>query len=116
MDNTCKLVLELTRPLEAKPDPHRDAINEITDVVVELVLRGIEDHQTGFKELCPKTLISVIVNNIMLNLFLCAVKDKATLDIRLKMAQSLIDDTSELFMTCYEKIIMAQAETVGGEH
>ena len=116
MDNTCKFVLELDRKANLKTDSHRDAVDEITKNVITLINKFIQDDRTGFNLVSPTTLITVIVNNIMINLFMCSLQNEELIKNKLEMAQDFIDETRYVFMSCIEKMIMIESDAIGGKH
>jgi hypothetical protein len=75
--------------------------------IEEVILKTIHHESSPFAGVPTRTLIVMIVNNILLSLFLKSVSIES-LSIKLKAAEELIDEIGRTFCECIERIETAR--------
>jgi hypothetical protein len=90
---------------DVEEEPGCRAMKAIVFAVQEIIADALADKETLFSAIHPRTLTIMIINNIMVNLFLSACPPEYnTLETRLKMARSMVDEINKVFIDCIEKI------------
>lgn len=85
------------------------AMDEIMTVMMDIVVKNLEDESTGLLNIPPQALIVMMTNNIFMNLFLRFYSgDMATL---IEDAGGLCDDLKKILIDCLQKVFVYKAET-----
>jgi hypothetical protein len=93
---------------------HEPCASEITMLrmishIEQVILSTIHHESSPFAGVPTRTLIVMIVNNILLSLFLKSVSIES-LEIKLKAAEELIDEIGDTFCECLERIETAKCD------
>jgi hypothetical protein len=85
------------------------SLSDIVMVVKNRFIDALEDDDTGFKDCHPRTLISMVVTNILVNLMFHRV---AVTDIkkRIKLVEDVLDEVKEMTLELWNALEAGAAD------
>ncbi len=88
---------------------HEKFFMDIVEYVKEKIVEGNEDKTLRLNEVHPKTLIAILITNILVNLFLAAAHSKS-MDVRETMLADLLEEVEFLTMQSFKQMKRYEAD------
>lgn len=106
-----------TAKIHPNDEPNQKLMKKMVFAIEKILDEGYADQSSHFDKIHPRTLISLITVNILINLFGGAVNfEDSTIQERLTMAEDLINEVKKMFLETVQTVEVHDSKVKGALH